>query len=256
MHKYSYRIFSAVLLVLALCLALAGCQHRAARPGAVYETAHPASPKDLVISRSKLLQTSDRVHGESASVVVSDNKKLAGQFARRLTEQLKGHGFEVNAKPSRADKLISTIILYRGQGSCEQMEENVHNGYGGSIAQLSGKGSVLLADLLVLTRRVPETNTSLRSISADNKVSSTKVRIGLYSAESHILDDRNLEEALANEIGGIAAYALGEKKHKPSLTQPIKEKVQKPSKVRKEKKADARKGKKGKQSKRKTKNRR
>lgn len=236
MHKYIFQTLFPCLLILALCLPAASCKHRTAGMGYVQETAHPSSPKDLVISRSAVLKTKDKSMGETASVIISDHKGLAGHFAERLTEQLRMHGFEIGSQPSRSERLVSTIILYRGPGTREQMEANVRSDYGGAVTSMYGHGSVLVADLLVVRRRVPENKTSLRSISAHNTVSSTRVRIGLFSDEKHILDDRSLEEALANEIAGIAAYTLDEKKHTPSVTSPIRDtpkKSKKSSKTRK-----------------------
>ena len=65
---------------------------------------------------------------------------------------------------------------------------------------------------------------------------STRVRIGLFSDERHVLDDRSLEEALANEIAGIAAYTLDENKHTPSVTSPIQSTPKKSKKSKKTRK--------------------
>ncbi len=236
MQRYISHTFFSCLLILALCLPAAACKHRVASNSYAAETAHPSSPKDLVISRSLALKTKDRSAGETASVIISDHKGLAGHFAERLTEQLRMHGFEIGSQPSRSERLVSTIILYRGSGTREQMEANVRKSYGGAVSAMHGHGSVLVADLLVVRRRVPENKTSLRSISAHNTVSSTQVRIGLFSDERHVLDDRSLEEALANEIAGIAAYTMDENKHTPSVTSPIKSTPKKSKKTKKTRK--------------------
>ncbi len=236
MHKYIFQTLFPCLLILALCLPAVSCKHRAVSNSYAAETAHPSSPKDLVISRSAVLKTQDKSFGETASVIISDHKGLAGHFAERLTEQLRMHGFEIGSQPSRSERLVSSIILYRGPGTREQMEANVRSDYGGAVSSMHGHGSVLVADLMVVRRRVPENKTSLRSISAHNTVSSTRVRIGLFSDERHILDDRSLEEALANEIAGIAAYTIDEQKHTPSVTSPIKSTPKKSKKSKKTRK--------------------
>ncbi|MDO5536902.1 MAG: hypothetical protein Q4F72_05185 [Desulfovibrionaceae bacterium] len=227
-----------LLFLFLLCLVLPQTACRKTAGMSPAESLHPTLPGDLVISRSVTLETADRAHGETANVIISDHRAIAGRLQQRVEQQMRDHGFDLSSQPSKADRLITLIVLHRGTGGREEMEGCVRSGYGAPVASLQGQGAVLLADLLVVRRRVPKKNAYLNNVSAHNTLSSNQVRIGLYSSDVRELRDRGLEEALSREIAVIAAFGEDSQVHSPSSLAPAKPSAGKARKsVRKSKKA-------------------
>lgn len=224
-----------ILAILAVVLVLQpACSTRS---GPKPEIAHPAIPDDLVLIRSKDVRTAESAHLESASITISDPKGLAGQFHERLEQMLVAKQFTLTDQPSLAERIISLKILFKGSADRTSMEQAVRAGYDTAVPELTGSGSVLVADLLLVRRRVP--SQTLNTISARNAMSSTTLRIGLFSSKSSALKDRSLEEALARDIAALAASDEDEEVHKTSsLTLQKKSKVtQKKASVKKRKAA-------------------
>ncbi len=220
MHtSFSGRPLPVLLLAAFLCLVPSGCR---SHMGAPAESLHPALPADLILSRSVVLQRGEKAPAEAANVTVSDNRSVAGGLQRRIEQQMADMGFEVTPKPSQAGRIITLIVLHRGPGGREEMESSVRSGYGGPVAGMRGTGSVLVADLLLVRRRVPTSRTHLSNASAANAVGSSQVRLGLYSSDAGVLRDRGLEEALSREIASLAAYVEDSQVHSPSSMTPIR----------------------------------
>lgn len=205
------RYLLAVCLAI-LCLVQSACAPRGPRP----EVAHPAIPADLVLVRSINAQTAESAHMESASLNISDPKNLAGQFEERLERMLVERQFTLTDQPSLAERIISLKILYKGEAGREDMERVVKTGYDTPVPELFGEGGVLVADLLLVRRRVPSANMKLSTISARNAMSSSTLRIGLHSSSANSLKDRSLEEALARDIAKLAASDEDTEVHKTS----------------------------------------
>ena len=195
------RYLLAVCLAI-LCLVQSACAPRGPRP----EVAHPAIPADLVLVRSINAQTAE----------ISDPKNLAGQFEERLERMLVERQFTLTDQPSLAERIISLKILYKGEAGRADMERVVKAGYDTPVPELFGEGGVLVADLLLVRRRVPSANMKLSSISARNAMSSSTLRIGLHSSSANSLKDRSLEEALARDIAKLAASDEDTEVHKTS----------------------------------------
>ncbi len=223
-----------ILAFLAVVLLVQpGCSTRS---GPKPEIVHPAIPDDLVLIRSKDARTAQSAHLESASINISDPKGLAGQFLERLEQMLVERQFTLTDQPSLAERIISLKILFKGKADQASMEQAVRAGYDTPVPALTGTGSVLVADLLLVRRRVP--SRTLNTISARNAISSTTLRIGLYSAQKRALQDRSLEEALAGDIAALAASDEDEEMHKTSsLTLQKKSKVSKKKSSAKKRKA-------------------
>lgn len=219
-------LFAAVSIL--LCLALAACAPRGQRPAP--EIVHPDIPADLVLVRSINAQTAESAHMESASLNISDPKNLAGKFEERLERMLVDRQFTLTDQPSLAERIISLKILYKGEAGREDMERAVKAGYNTPMPELSGEGGVLVADLLLVRRRIPSANMELSTISARNAMSSSTLRIGLYSSSASSLKDRSLEEALARDIARLAASDEDAEVHKTSS---LTLKKKKPAKKRK-----------------------
>ncbi len=220
MHHHLFgRVLPALMLAACLCLSLTGCKSRMHVPA---ESLHPALPPDLVTARSVDLERDSKASGETANAIVSDHRSMAGGLQHRLEQHLTAAGFELTSKPSQAERIITLIVLYRGPGSREEMESGVRAGYGTKIEHMHGQGGVLVADLLLVRRRVPISNTHLSNASAANAVSSSQVRLGLYSSDHGVLRDRGLEEALSKEVASLAAYAADSQLHQSSSLTPLK----------------------------------
>lgn len=226
-----------LLLVLILTTSQLACKSRTRADDFIPESVHPALPGDLVMRRSVVLQTAKKAQGQTANIIISDHRNLAGRLQQRVQQQMLDHGFALSDQPSKADRLITIIVLHRGIGSRMEMERSVDAGYGAPISQMQGEDAVLVADLLMVRRRVPKSNAYLNNVSAHNTLSSNQIRLGFSSREHGILDDRALEEALATEITAIAAYGEDSQEHSQSSLKPARSSSGKSKKsVRKTKK--------------------
>ncbi len=200
------RFLAALLPILLLsfcCLTQASCAPRGSLKHPA-ESLNPPEPQGLVLLRSGKASPKARASGSTAFLSVLDPQESAGQYAERQERHLKARGFGRTTQPSKADRIITVKILYRGEGSREAMERAVRAGYGSRLPAVSGEGAVLVADLLLVRRKVPGGHVQMRNISARNTVSSSTLRIGL-SAREQALTDRGLEEALADDVAGLAA---------------------------------------------------
>ncbi len=215
-HTQSTPVVLLVVMVCA-CLLLPSCasmRHPA-------ESAHPAVPADLILRLSSKLEHGRRTGCETVNVTVSDQRSVAGRLKERLEQRMLSQGFTLTDKPSEAQRIVTVIVLYRGKGSLEEMEKTVSSGYNTSVSSMHAQGAVLVTDLLLIRRRVPATKKHLSNVSAHNALSSSQVRIGLYSNELAVLRDRGLEEALAREIASLAVYG-DMQMHTPSSLTPTR----------------------------------
>ena len=142
----------------------------------------------------------------------------------RLTEGQKAPfrnmGYRLVEKPSDAGHILHVTILGRDQVSHEKLEKLVAAGYG-SPARFSGRGANgLLADLLLVRRRVPggeePAQTRLKNIARRNALGNSQMRLGLFSRgkpEKMDGEDR-LRDALLKETQAALPRAPGQGKRK------------------------------------------
>ena len=173
--------------LVALCLTLTACPSHSAKGRLAREVEHPAPPADLAFFHSVPVQPMRNANKEAAFITISDQQHLSGLLKARLERVLLQHNFTLTEQPSKAERIISLKILYKGHGNRQDLQTCVRAGYDAALPSLQGKESVLVADLLLVRRTAPGKNAQLRNISSRNKKSSTQVRIGLVTAHEEVL---------------------------------------------------------------------
>ena len=107
-------------------------------------------------------------------------------LADTLGRQLKNSRFQVVDAPSKAGYILHVTVLNQGQVNPEVLKAAVNSGYGAPSA-FSGKGAyAMLADALMVQRRVPEakrpTRQKLKNISARNAIDNTQMRLAVLDS--------------------------------------------------------------------------
>ena len=92
-------------------------------------------------------------------------------------------GFIVIDNPSQAGYIVQITVLAAGQAAPESLRGVVDAGYDAPSALSGTGGTALLADVLLVQRRVPSSRrssrTNLKNISNRNAVASSQMRLGL-----------------------------------------------------------------------------
>lgn len=244
-----------VVLVLVVLPVLAGCAHgrgRTLRPdghggSAAAEAVEQKIPDDLAVSRSVGMAPGAKAQGETAFLTVSDATGLSGHVQERVKRHLVALGFVLTDQPSRADRIVTLKILHRGPADPAALDRAVKAGYDAPLDGLArggaaeagadrGKTSALVADVLLVRRRVP-TRGGMHNVASRNTMSGTKLRLGLASSEKDALAGFGLEEALGRELAGLAASNEDVNTYRPSSVTPVKQSVSKSKKYKKSRKS-------------------
>lgn len=103
---------------------------------------------------------------------------------RSQTEAWLGRkGFTVTDNPSQAGYIVQITVLAAGQAAPESLRGVVDAGYDAPSVLSGTGGTALLADVLLVQRRVPSSRrpsrTNLKNISNRNAVASSQMRLGL-----------------------------------------------------------------------------
>lgn len=103
---------------------------------------------------------------------------------RSQTEAWLGRkGFTVTGNPSQAGYIVQITVLAAGQAAPESLRGVVDAGYDAPSVLSGTGGTALLADVLLVQRRVPSSRrpsrTNLKNISNRNAVASSQMRLGL-----------------------------------------------------------------------------
>ena len=103
---------------------------------------------------------------------------------RSQTEAWLGRkGFTVPGNPSQAGYIVQISVLAAGQAAPESLRGVVDAGYDAPSVLSGTGGTALLADVLLVQRRVPSSRrpsrTNLKNISNRNAVASSQMRLGL-----------------------------------------------------------------------------
>lgn len=92
-------------------------------------------------------------------------------------------GFTVTGNPSQAGYIVQISVLAAGQAAPESLRGVVDAGYDAPSVLSGTGGTALLADVLLVQRRVPSSRrpsrTNLKNISNRNAVASSQMRLGL-----------------------------------------------------------------------------
>ena len=141
-------------------------------------------------------------------VNVRDNTNLVFGLRAQTETWLKNNGYTTVPNPSEAGYILQIVILSAGVTSQDKARAVVSAGYD-APSQLSGKGcTALVADVLLVQRRVPSatkpSRLQLKNISKRNAVASSQMRIALLSHQE-VRTDAGMPpffaETLAKELG-------------------------------------------------------
>ncbi|MDR0816222.1 MAG: complement resistance protein TraT [Desulfovibrio sp.] len=117
-----------------------------------------------------------------AYVNVRDKSDMVFGLRAKLERSLAESGFSVTSNPSKAGYIVQPTVLAVGEAEPDSLRAVVNEGYGGT-SRLSGTGgSALLADVLLVQRRVPTSGRkNLQNISNRNAVAESRMRLALLS---------------------------------------------------------------------------
>lgn len=118
-----------------------------------------------------------------AYVNVRDSTARVSNLHDEIAQRLRAHGIELTQNPSQAGYILQISILTCEPSSMESLKQSVDAGYG-APATLSGAGNTaLVADALLVLRRVPRAGRkqALQNISNRQAVASSQMRLGLQA---------------------------------------------------------------------------
>ncbi|MDR3357550.1 MAG: complement resistance protein TraT [Desulfovibrio sp.] len=182
-----------ILLLLAFSLTPAAC------------LPHGGASGELTVLRSGAL-TLPRADGIARVVYVSvrdGNNRIFGLRAQ-LECCLASRGYAVTDNPSEAGYIIRLSVPAAGASSPEAVRDAVNNGYAGEALLSGTKGTALVADTLVVQRRVPQSGKKgLKTISNRMAVADNQMRLALFSPRGVSLQSglpEYVTEKVADEI--------------------------------------------------------
>lgn len=162
---------SIVLSCLVLCVLLAGCKQQL-EPGDVEVFRHGSLDWQTDAEIAPIIYVG--CHDESQQV--PQLRSVAHTFLERS-------GFAVTDNPSKAGHIVQLTLLAAGPASRESLRRAVEAGYGAPAALEGGDSTVLLADVLLVQRRIPShkrpSRARMKNVSRRNAVDNSQARIGL-----------------------------------------------------------------------------
>ncbi len=116
-------------------------------------------------------------------VSVRDMTNRVFQLRSQAEAWLERKGFTVTDNPSQAGYIVQISVLAAGQTAPDSLRGAVDAGYDAPAALSGTGGTALLADVLLVQRRVPNarrpSRANLKNISNRNAVGSSQMRLGL-----------------------------------------------------------------------------
>lgn len=181
------------LSCLALCMVLAaGCVRQ-------------FGPEDMDVFRQGRLNW--QADAEIAPVIYvgcRDESRKVAQLRDMAGSWLERKGFATTDNPSKAGYIVQVTLLAVGPASRESLRRAVESGYGAPAALEGGGSTVLLADVLLVQRRIPShkrpSRARMKNVSRRNAVDNSQLRIGL--ALGHELRE-------GSSLPGVFADVLG-----------------------------------------------
>lgn len=171
--------------------------------GCVKQSARQAGQLD-VYRHGKLDEAGTDIR-EVAFVSVRDSTALVANLSGEIEKRLRTHGIELTGNPSQAGYILQISVLACGPSSTEALRRSVDAGYGAPVT-LSGQGHTsLVADALLVLRRVPRAGKkqALQSISNRQAVANSQMRLGLQAHKT--LD---IAHALPPDVGDRLAAEI------------------------------------------------
>ena len=189
--------FIILLLCLSL-LSLAACVRQ------------PADPGKLEVLRSGKLQEAQDDDSVPDSVYVSVRDNTSRVFGLRAQTEawLQRSGFTIVANPSEAGYIVQLTVLSAGNTDPAHLRSAVNKGYDTSSDLTGSGGTAVLADVLLVQRRVPSaarpSRAVLKNISSRNALSNSQMRIAVLAQGQIRMETgapTQFTETLAREIG-------------------------------------------------------
>lgn len=136
-------------------------------------------------------------------VDVQENARLAPRLAEHLGAALAADNFRLADAPSKAGHILHVNIVQEGQGSAASVRNAVKAGYG-QKARFSGTGvRAMLADALMVQRKVPShkrpSRARMKNASTRNALGSAQMRVAVLGPDKKTsLED--FSRAMAGEL--------------------------------------------------------
>lgn len=151
-------------------------------------------------------------HGDVPDRMYVDVRDMTGrslQLPAHMCRNLGTTRITLVENPSEAGYILQISLLDEGTVSPEVLADLVEGGYG-TPARFSGSGaSALLADILLVQRKVPSharpSRARLKNITSRNAVGSSQMRLGLlvpHETPPHNALPASFADALAKELDG------------------------------------------------------
>ena len=183
---------SIVLFCLVLCVLLTGCKQQ-------------VEPGDIDVFRhGRLSWQSDAEIAPVIYVGYHDESQQVPYLRSVAQAFLEGSGFAVTDNPSKAGYIVQLTLLAAGPASRESLCRAVDSGYGAPATLEGGGSTVLLADVLLVQRRIPShkrpSRARMKNVSRRNAVDNSQARIGLV-LERELRQGKALPAAFADVLG-------------------------------------------------------
>ncbi|MDR2744902.1 MAG: complement resistance protein TraT [Desulfovibrio sp.] len=187
-----------IFFLLAFSLTLSACiPHNGASELAVLRSGALALPRTEGIARVAYVSVRD------------GNNRIFGLRAQ-LERCLAFRGFAVTDNPSEAGYIIQLSVPAAGASSSEAVRGAVNNGYAGEALLSGAEGTALVADALVVQRRVPQSGKKgLKTISNRMAVADNQMRLALFLPRRVNLQ-LGLPEYVTEKVAGEICSGLDE----------------------------------------------
>lgn len=207
--KSSLFFICVFLIYIFLGCALCGCVRQEAQKSGKTDTdrasnASAASTKVVSFQKGSLKLPGTQPKEAGLYIELDSPESKMDRLRTMLEKEAEGR-YTIVDNPSRASLIMHITIIYNGQLDENSLKKIVEAGYG-SLADVRGQGGIaLLADVLLVNRRVPEDKKEriifLKNVSGRNALESAQMRLGLFSGEkSSRALDAILEQDLVNLI--------------------------------------------------------
>jgi hypothetical protein len=183
----------ASVLPLGACVRQGGGEVDVLRSGELRHSAHDANIAKVVYVAVR--DKTDRLFGLRSDIEAAARMK----------------GFTVTDNPSKAGYVVQVTTLAAGVTSPDKLRDLVNAGYGAPSDFFGGGATALLADILLVQRRVPVSGRqNLKSISSRSAVASSQMRLGLLMRREFRMDGgvpQGFKDALVRELDATISGA-------------------------------------------------
>lgn len=200
MRNY-FLIASLCFCAISLLTFFSGC----VRQNAPTSGTDAAPSKDKVFISGTLKLPATAQSQPSLFLEIHDAEGTPIPLASRLKQKLSSH-FALVTSPSEASCILHVAIPFEGSCDAASLQKMTDAGFGSATPKSGAGGCGILADILLVTRQVPDTGklhtTHLKNISARNALDNAQVRIGVHVPGEDLQKARAiLEKTLLDELG-------------------------------------------------------